>query len=258
MKNNNQLFTLLVTLLAAAVLVLPGQSLAKMNQAKGQTLANGNCPMPQLPLEELSMEEEAGLIQMREEEKLARDVYAALYEKWQDPIFSHISQSENRHSNAVKRLINKYSLTDPVTDPTAGVFTNPQLLALYNQFVEQGGVSLVEALKVGAAIEDLDIKDLQTFIVQADNTDIKLVYKHLLRGSRNHLRAFAYRLSLLGVAYEAQSITNEELETILASPRETGDGNGDGGPAFGGKGRAGAGKGMGMGMGGKGGDCPNP
>jgi len=175
-----------------------------------------------LPYEELSAEEELGLIKMREEEKLARDVYATLYDVWQAPIFSNISQSEQRHMNAIKVLIDKYDLVDPVTDSTVGVFSEPEFTGLYASLVEQGSESLVDALIVGATIEDLDIFDLQEFLAQTDNEDITAVYENLLRGSRNHMRAFTYQLSLNGETYAAQFITDEELEAIITSPRETG------------------------------------
>ena len=61
---------------------------------------------------------------------------------------------------------------------------------LYDTLVEQGKYSLLDALMVGATIEDLDIKDLQEFSSQIDNEDILLVYSNLERGSRNHMRSF--------------------------------------------------------------------
>ena len=120
----------------------------------------------QLPTEELSLEEELGLVRMREEEKLARDVYAAFYDVWQKPVFKNISMSEQRHMNAVKVLVDKYELADPVTDSTAGVFTAPEFTALYQPLVEQGSTSLIDALTVGATIEDLDIYDLQELLAE--------------------------------------------------------------------------------------------
>ena len=52
----------------------------------------------------LSDEEVYWLMYMREEEKLARDVYATLYEKWGTRIFNNIRVSEQRHMDAVKAL----------------------------------------------------------------------------------------------------------------------------------------------------------
>jgi hypothetical protein len=240
MKNRNNKMNVAVALMVVALMAIPSLGFCQKNQNKGgePPKAGLNCLINYLPVEELSPEEEAGILHRREEEKLARDVYAAMYENWQDPMFNVISQIENRHMNTVKLLIDKYGLADPVTDPTAGVFTDPQMLALYAQLVEQGSVSLTEALKAGAAIEDMDIHDLKELLAQADNKDIKLIYGNLLRASQNHLRAFVYRLSLVGVTYEAQYITPEELEAIILSPREKCEGDGDMIPGSG-SGRAG-------------------
>lgn len=225
MKINKHFYTVTCIALIIGLLISPAFGAAKkMHNNRGaigvQTGVSG--VINNLPYEELSADEELGLIKMREEEKLARDVYATLYDVWQAPIFSNISQSEQRHMNAVKSLIIKYDLIDPVIDPTVGVFTDPEFAGLYESLVEQGSASLVDALTVGATIEDLDIFDLQEFLAQTDNEDITAVYENLLRGSRNHLRAFTYQLSLNGETYEAQFITEEELEVIITSPRETG------------------------------------
>ena len=80
-----------------------------------------------IPSESLSETELSGLQFMREEEKLARDVYSTLYEKWGLPIFSNIAQSEQTHTEAVRDLLEKYNQPDPVIDDTVGVFVNTDL-----------------------------------------------------------------------------------------------------------------------------------
>ena len=87
-------------------------------------------------------------------------------------VFNNISQSEQKHTDAIKMLLDRYSIEDPVTSDEVGVFQNEDLLALYNTLIEQGKTSLVEALKVGAAIEEIDILDLQKQINEIiDNED---------------------------------------------------------------------------------------
>ena len=255
MTRMTHLFTAAGIIIVIGLLIAPVYGASpKMNQNKGaagmKTGASGI--INQLPTEELSLEEELSLIKMREEEKLARDVYAAFYDVWQKPVFKNISMSEQRHMNAVKFLVDKYELADPVTDPTAGVFTSPEFTALYQPLVEQGSASLIDALTVGATIEDMDIYDLQELLAQTDNQDITAVYENLLRGSRNHLRAFAYLLSLNGVTYEPQYISQEALDAILTSPRETGVRAGNNNAAE--SGNAGPGTGVGAGTG----ECLNP
>lgn len=199
-----------------------------------------------LPSESLSQEEIDGLLLMREEEKLARDVYQTLYDTWGIRIFSNIAQSEQTHTEAVRDLLEKYDLTDPVTDDTIGVFVNEDMQALYNSLTEEGKRSEVDALRVGATIEDLDINDLEDLLKQTDNEDITLVYENLVRGSRNHLRAFTRQLTNRGEAYEPSYISVEDYEAIIANSQETGSGSGMG--TGGGRNGGGGNRGWGMGM----------
>jgi len=141
-----------------------------------------------IPASDLSAEEAAALLYMREEEKLARDVYNVLFTIWGQPTFSNIASSEQQHMDQIKLLMDRYGLTDPALDP--GKFTDPSLQALYDQLIAQGSVSLAEALNVGALIEQTDIADLQARLAQTDNADIQLVYTNLMNGSYNHLAAF--------------------------------------------------------------------
>jgi len=142
-----------------------------------------------IPASDLSDAEAASLLFMREEEKLARDVYLKMYELWGMPIFQNIANSEQMHMDQIKQLLDRYGLTDPALAP--GQFTDPSLQALYDQLVAQGSVSLADAMNVGVLIEQTDIADLQEHIAQTDNADIQMVYSNLLNGSYNHLAAFS-------------------------------------------------------------------
>ena len=158
--------------------------------------------MLDIPASDLSADEAASLLFMREEEKLARDVYNALYTTWGQQTFSNIASSEQMHMDEIKVLLDRYALTDPALD--AGQFTNPDLQALYTQLVAQGNLSLADALKVGAAIEEIDIRDLQTRMSQTDNADIQQAYTNLMNGSYSHLKAFTGTLlTQTGETYRA-------------------------------------------------------
>ena len=139
----------------------------------------------------LTPEEAAGLTHMREEEKLARDVYQYLYQTWRLPVFNNIAASEQTHMDAIKTLLDRYQIADPAAGNAPGVFTSVDLQALYDRLVAQGSQSSAAALSVGVAIETLDISDLQTELALTTHSDIKTVYQNLLRGSQNHLRAFS-------------------------------------------------------------------
>jgi hypothetical protein len=240
------------------ILMTLGMLLSPMAADARQGAGNGNkgsqaglsSIVANLPYETLSEAEATGLIHMREEEKLAHDVYQTLYDTWRLPIFTNIAAAEFRHMTAVKSLLIKYGVDDPVTDLTVGVFTDPGMQVLYVDLVAKGELSLIDALDVGATIEDLDIFDLYELLYASDedgikivdNLDVRTVYQNLAKGSRNHLRAFVEQLFINGVInddgiiYVAQSLTQEEIEAIVDSPWERGMVNENGLPVTSGRG----------------------
>ena len=143
---------------------------------------------------DLSIQEKDGLIYMRLEEKLARDVYLTLGKIYNQKMFVNIPESEQRHMDAVKALLDKYEIPDPVSDNDIGSFANADFKKLYDELVTKGQKSFNDAMLVGKEIEEMDIKDLIERIEQTDNPDIKVVYENLKRGSENHLRAFTNHL----------------------------------------------------------------
>lgn len=184
--------------------------------------------------QDISDVEKAGLIYMREEEKLARDVYLTLYDTWGANIFQNISASEQTHMDAVLTILNRYQLTDPATE-SRGVFTNTTLQNLYTDLVAEGSKSLAAAYVVGATIEDLDINDLAINLSQTDNADIKLVYEQLQKGSRNHLRAFNRQILIsTGENYQPEYISASLFAEIIGSEVERGGGVGQAGQQSGG------------------------
>jgi len=189
----------------------------------------------------LSSSEAKTLTFMAEEEKLARDVYRSLHEKWGIQTFSNISGSEQRHMSRMLNSLSQYGLSNPVTNDSTGVFADKKLASLYSDLVAKGGSSELAALKVGGFIEELDIKDLQDAIRETNQPDLKRTYENLLRGSRNHLRAFVRQINQQE-RYVAQVLPQSEVDAIVNSPSERG-GNGSKG-----KGK-GHGKGMGQGKG---------
>ena len=170
----------------------------------------------------LSQAEKEALIFSREEEKLARDVYLFLFDVWGQWIFENIAASEQQHMDAVKNLLDKYNLDDPAEGQAEGEFNNTDLQNLYDILTGRGTESKLQALDVGATIEDLDIFDLQNLLKLTDKADITRVFENLMKGSRNHLRAFVGQLELLGETYEAQYLEQNEVDEIVNSERETG------------------------------------
>ncbi len=156
---------------------------------------------------------------MREEEKLARDVYLYLYDQYEVQIFANISNSEQMHMTKILDLLIQYNIADPAL-PNQGEFSNSDLQNLYNQLIETGKSSLLDALKVGATVEDLDIYDLKEFSELTQNQDILEVFANLTCGSRNHMRGFYSQIINEGADYSPQYISPEEFDYIINSQHE--------------------------------------
>jgi hypothetical protein len=189
---------------------------------------------------ELDFNEQTHLEFMCEEEKLARDVYITLGTKHPEAsVFGNIDDSEEQHKCAVSDMLEKYGIPNPSTSDNVGVFTGEAYGAYftekYNELVERGSVSVLEAYYVGAFIEELDMIDIMQCpqeILEADNgiddvsqcgriytdePDIQRLYDSLLDGSKNHLQAYVHNIEkVIGEGnYRAQVLSQDELDEIL-------------------------------------------
>ncbi|PJA96720.1 MAG: ferritin [Ignavibacteriales bacterium CG_4_9_14_3_um_filter_34_10] len=209
--------TILVALLSSIAFIACSEN----NIAEPNTNLQANSGLTKdsilsMPYENISPSEQNSLFYMREEEKLARDVYITLFNKYGIKAFNNISKSEQTHTDAIKYILQKYSLDDPIINDVIGVFVNQDLQNLYNKLIAQGYQSDIEALKVGALIEEVDIIDLVKAInEEVDNQDIKLVYNNLKMGSENHLRAFVKNLSARGIIYTPQLLDIDTYNSIV-------------------------------------------
>jgi len=178
---------------------------------------------------DLTESEILGILFMREEEKLARDVYLALAESWGMNIFSNIAGSENTHMDAVLTLIEMADLEDPVGDAGYGAFENQELQTLYNDLVERGNESLEEALLVGGAIEEIDILDLQAYMLETKDSALIDVYQNLLKGSINHLKSFVRTYERqTGESYQPQFMSQDAYDELMSNNVDRGNGSGMG------------------------------
>ena len=166
----------------------------------------------------LTTEEKNDLIFMREEEKLARDVYLTLFDVWGTPVFADIATSEQQHMDAILKLLKTYNLPDPAAGNLVGEFVNTELQVLYDALIARGKQSELKALMVGGVIEETDIEDLNAAMETSRLSNIDKVYQNLLNGSYNHLRAFASNIeSLTGLPYVAQVVSQDVVDSILES-----------------------------------------
>jgi hypothetical protein len=168
----------------------------------------------------------------RDEERMARDLYRALADKYDDALpFSRITLSEQQHFDAVGTLLDRYGVADPADGQKPGSYADATIQKLYDGWLADGSKSLDAAYDVGVALEKRDIADLEGALAQDLPADADRVFSALLNGSEHHLAAFE-------AAADGQTLG-------LQNGRGRMDGRGQGrGPGMG----MGGGMGGGMGM----------
>lgn len=184
-----------------------------------------------LPVNILDAETVDRIILLREEEKLARDVYLTLSLQYDLLIFSNIARSEQYHMDLVAKLLDRYSPDyDPAEGNKIGEFENQWVQRMFNFLTTWGERSLLDALRVGVRVEDIDIFHLEYLLdISESYDDVSVIVQNLNAGSRNHMRSFVGALDRRDALYEIIYIP-ELIEAILNSDRETAvvyDENGD-------------------------------
>lgn len=161
---------------------------------------------------------ESDLLRLREEEKLARDVYLHLAKSSGLGIFNTIARAENQHMQAIERLILRSGMNSVAQSDAAGKFSFPEYQQLYGTLIAKGSQSSLNALMVGARIEEMDIADIKRLLAQTSSPQVQQVLSHLLQGSQNHLRAFSAQIKRQGGVYRAEFLTQAEFDQIANSP----------------------------------------
>lgn len=181
--------------------------------------------------------EVADLTFMIQEEKLAHDVYVKLGEKYSSMPFMNIPKAEQRHEEALGRLLDRFSLPNPNDGKSAGEFADATLQKLYTDLTSKGLASELAAASIGGLIEEKDIEDLHQVMKRTQNANLLAVYEKLDCGSRNHLRAFSGLIERLsGKPYTAQILSQGEVDQIMKAPHERCGGAGGGKGGHGGRG----------------------
>lgn len=203
----------LLSVLSLTILVLAGTITNAEESADAHTVDFGSYEKNILTQQEID-----AIVHMREEEKMARDLYRELSETTNSRVFVNIPVSEQRHMDAFSQLIGRYGLEDPVADESArGVFTDPFFTELYQELIAKGKKSNMDAFQVGAMVEDLNMANLIKYNSETDKEDLTLVYDTLLEQSKHHMSAFIRNLDKQGVTYTPEHITQEQLESAVSS-----------------------------------------
>jgi hypothetical protein len=232
---------LVITIIAIGMMFMPGTSVMAGGDknrgeiGQGDTYENGcgdqpcfeDAPQPgnltamtaelSDPTAVLDETEIDHLIFIREEEKMARDVYLSLFEKWGNPVFANIAESEQAHMDAMAKLLTFYGIDDPVMSDEIGALTDPDIAELFDDLILLGSESEEKAILVGGFIEEYDILDIWKAYDETEAERIKRVYQNLYEGSYNHLNAFVYNYAVLtGTPYNPQLLSRPQFDLVMA------------------------------------------
>ncbi|MEA3418851.1 MAG: DUF2202 domain-containing protein [Campylobacterota bacterium] len=208
-----------------------------VGQGNGSGNQNGNAQgggegsgidLPLYPMSDLTDAQKYTLAYMWNEEKLAKDIYLALYENYPVQTFYNIAtKAETKHQAMIEELIKKYDLniTNLVDYKESyseaelrafapGEFGIQEIKDLYDALYTKGSQSQEAALKVGCMVEVTDVNDLDEDIAIAQGAaDLVAVFENLRAGSYNHYWAFDKALKNMGVAEGCASLGEEYAKT---------------------------------------------
>lgn len=189
----------------------------------------GDCPLGAVDSTTPTSLSAAALVFAIEEERVAHDIYAAAFARWNLRVFANIADAETRHAAAITQLAATIGVQPPVTRP--GVYVTADLQALYDQLIVLVNGSETGALRAGALIEETDITDLRRSAALATDEPTKAVLAQLEQASVHHLAAFVRNLSARGTTYVPQVLAADEFATMTsAAPGRCGAGECRGGP----------------------------
>ncbi len=159
-----------------------------------------------------------GILSLRQEEKVAYDVYTYMFDKYQSKVFKNIAENEKSHMDKMKELIDQFNLSDPLegTVDKKGVFSNKKMQALYDEMVMAGNYGLLDALRAAARFEETDIIDLRKNMSSASNEAVINVYLNLESGSQDHLRLLVKYIKEEGISYKPSYLSKEEYDQIMS------------------------------------------
>jgi len=192
--------------------------------------------------EVLDFNEQTHLVFTCEEEKLARDVYRVLNRRFPElGVFTDMEANKEHTRCALLDLMRKYRVSVPRVNDNVGVFSwgiyGRYFTEKYLVLTNQGSSSPLNALYVGAFMEELNILDINEcpkVIVDINNginevtacgrnytrnPDVLRIYDSLLDESRKHLRLLVQEIERqIGTGkYQAQVLPQAEVDAILAN-----------------------------------------
>ncbi len=125
-----------------------------------------------------------------QEEKLMRDVFRNLFERYDIYAFKKAADVADEHYDKLMKLLADHGIHIDVPD-TKGVYTSAIFEKLYVDAIEAGSKSLADAMRVGRELESINIMDLKHRDVYKADKCIRDVLDSFIADADKRFRTFA-------------------------------------------------------------------
>lgn len=166
----------------------------------------------------LSSAETKALINVHDNQKLSLFVYDSLYAIWGINPFGNIRSAESQHIDFLDDVAENY---DVVLDKNKSTDSKPGFITLqaeniYHESISKGSLSVIDALKRGALLEEMSLLVLHEAKAVTIKSDLLHTFDILAMGSKNHLQAFNKRLKTYGITYEPGILEQKDFKKIIS------------------------------------------
>ncbi|NTV17903.1 MAG: DUF2202 domain-containing protein [Bacteroidales bacterium] len=169
---------------------------------------------------DLTADEIEFIYAVREDEKVARDLYFSFFGTFGLKPFENIGKAEDNHIKATEKLFDYYEIDYPALSEN-GKFENAIRQKLFDSLLLKGTPEL-EAFKVMAMLEESNIVEYGEVLKTIANPNIKIVIENLARASANHFKAAIRQITALGGTYTPALMTQEQYKAVIAIGFEKG------------------------------------
>lgn len=159
---------------------------------------------------------ESIVLYLIEQEKLAHDLYSVLDTIWVTEIFNRLSGDERNHMEKLNAVAVDFMMVVPnhFNEYLPGQYINENLRHLYHDLLLDANLSLEDAYRTCANLEERKILDLRAALKQPNFELETLTYKALLIGAEDNFKLFLRALLEMNAGYQPIHFSNSEFEAL--------------------------------------------
>ena len=161
------------------------------SSANAENISASEAKYDQAHIEKCMTPKVLGALQyLLQEEKLMRDVFENLFERYDINAFKKAADTADDHFKKLMKLLADHGVHIDILD-TPGIYTSAIFEKLYTDAVEAGSKSLNEVLRVGRELESINILDLKHRDVYKAEKCVRDVLDSFIADADRRFKSFA-------------------------------------------------------------------